>query len=84
MGYEVILATSGDDAFEILQGTPRLELIVTDVRMPDVMNGFDLIELALARHPTPPEDCHVGYTGEITPAYGARPHVRLRLGIPVS
>lgn len=63
-GYEVILATSGDDAFQILQGTPHIDLIVTDVRMPGVMNGFDLIEQALASRPDLRTIVMSGYTGE--------------------
>jgi len=63
-GYEVILATNGDDAFEILQGTPHIDLIVTDVRMPGVMNGFDLIERALASRPDLRTIVMSGYTGD--------------------
>jgi CheY-like chemotaxis protein len=63
-GYKVILATSGDDAFEILQGTRHIDLIVTDVRMPDLMNGFDLIERALASRPDLRTIVMSGYTGE--------------------
>lgn len=63
-GYEVILAVSGDDAVEILQGTPNIDLIVTDVRMPGVMNGFDLLERALASRPDLRTIVMSGYTGE--------------------
>ena len=65
-GYEVIQAASGDDAFTILQDTPRISLIVTDVRMPGAMNGFDLIERALARRPDLRTIIMSGYTGERT------------------
>ncbi len=68
-GYEVMLAANGDDAFEILQGTSRIDLIVTDVRMPGAMNGFDLIERALASRPDLRTIIMSGYTGE-TPTSG--------------
>lgn len=51
VGYEVILAASGDDAFKILQGVTCIDLIVTDVRMPGAINGFDLVQKALADRP---------------------------------
>jgi CheY-like chemotaxis protein len=69
-GYEVILAATGDDAFEILQGTPCIDLIVTDVRMPGAMNGFDLIERALASRPDLRTIIMSGYTGERTKRTG--------------
>lgn len=63
-GYQVIFAVSGDDAFRILKSTVHVDLIVTDVRMPGVMNGFDLIEQALARRPDLRTIVMSGYTGE--------------------
>ncbi len=69
-GYEVMLAANGDDAFEILQGTSRIDLIVTDVRMPGAMNGFDLIERALASRPDLRTIIMSGYTGESTQRTG--------------
>jgi CheY-like chemotaxis protein len=63
-GYDVILASSGDDAFDILKGTSRIDLIVTDVRMPGVMNGFDLIERATAGRPDLRTIVMSGYSGE--------------------
>lgn len=61
-GYEVILASSADAAFEILHNTPRIDLIVTDVRMPGLMNGFDLVERAVARRPNLRTIIMSGYT----------------------
>jgi CheY-like chemotaxis protein len=64
VGYEVILAASGDDAFKILQGVTCIDLIVTDVRMPGAINGFDLVQKALADRPHLRTIIISGYTGE--------------------
>jgi CheY-like chemotaxis protein len=64
VGYEVILAASGDDAFKILQGVTRIDLIVTDVRMRGALNGFDLVQKALADRPHLRTIITSGYTGE--------------------
>ena len=50
-GYEVLLASDGDEAFDVLQSAPRVDLIVTDVRMPGALDGFDLVERALVTYP---------------------------------
>jgi CheY-like chemotaxis protein len=70
VGYEVILAASGDDAFEILQETLRIDLIVTDVKMPGAINGFDLVQKALASRPHLRTIIISGYTGESTQRTG--------------
>ena len=64
VGYEVILAASGDDAFKMVQGVTRIDLIVTDVRMPGAINGFDLVRKALADRPHLRTIIISGYTGE--------------------
>jgi CheY-like chemotaxis protein len=63
-GYEVILAGSGDEAFEILAKVSHVDLIVTDVRMPGTINGFDLIERALACRPEMRTIVMSGYPGQ--------------------
>jgi CheY-like chemotaxis protein len=42
LGHEVIEASSGKQALEILADHPHFDLVVTDYRMPD-MNGMELI-----------------------------------------
>jgi two-component system, chemotaxis family, sensor kinase CheA len=42
-GFAVIEAVDGAEAFEILEKTPGIDMLVTDVEMPN-MNGFELAE----------------------------------------
>src|SRR5690349_16363968 len=50
-GHEVAAEASGRRALEILDGPAPVELLVTDVAMPD-SNGFNLARLARMRRPT--------------------------------
>jgi DNA-binding NtrC family response regulator len=49
-GYDVIAASGGNQALSYLDAAPRVELMLTDVRMPD-LNGFHLAHLAKMRRP---------------------------------
>jgi two-component system chemotaxis sensor kinase CheA len=42
-GYAVTAVGSGEDAISLLKKTPRFDVVITDIDMPD-MNGFDLAE----------------------------------------
>ena len=53
-GFEVITAENGDDASCILRKTGRIDFLLTDVRMPGRINGWDLAEMARGRHPKLP------------------------------
>jgi PAS domain S-box-containing protein len=46
LGYRVHEAASGNDALELLQRTPDIDLLFTDVVMPGGMGGRDLAEAA--------------------------------------
>ena len=48
-GYEVLSATSADEAAELLEDHPDVELLVTDINLPGTTNG---LKLAL-RKPAP-------------------------------
>ncbi len=47
---KVLEASDGQDAFERLQANPNVTLLLSDIRMPR-MNGFELVEAALALRP---------------------------------
>ena len=47
-GYEVIQASGGREALELLERTPDLRMMITDVRMPD-MSGIELADVATQR-----------------------------------
>lgn len=47
--FEVVMASSADEALAIM-GSRRVDLLVSDIDMPE-MNGIDLLLLARQRHP---------------------------------
>lgn len=46
LGYHIIEAADGDEAYEILQSLPQIDLLFTDVVMPGDMNGRQLADAA--------------------------------------
>jgi DNA-binding NtrC family response regulator len=50
-GYEVVSATSADEAAALLEHREDVQLIVTDINLPDAMNGLKLAGAAKARRP---------------------------------
>jgi CheY-like chemotaxis protein len=48
-GYQVIEASGGTEALDLLAEIPDLCMIITDIRMPD-MSGIELADLATQRH----------------------------------
>lgn len=42
-GYDVIEALNADEAVAVLRSLPRVDMIVTDVRMPGSMDGIGLL-----------------------------------------
>ncbi|HEX5325207.1 MAG TPA: response regulator, partial [Acetobacteraceae bacterium] len=44
-GHHILQAGGGREALELLAETPDLDLVITDVRMPDI-SGIDLAERA--------------------------------------
>jgi len=62
LGYEVLGANSGVPALEILRSTAEIDLLLTDVVLPEKMSGFELAEEALRVQP----DLHVLYMSGYT------------------
>jgi CheY-like chemotaxis protein len=51
LGYRVLVAQSGADALEILDGENDIDLLFTDVVMPGGINGRQLSDEAVRRRP---------------------------------
>lgn len=66
-GHSVFEATNGEEALQILEANPDIELIVTDVRMAK-MDGFSLAAAARKRKPDLPMIFMTGYMGSDVPA----------------
>ena len=47
-GYRVLQADGGAQALDLLERTPDLRMIITDIRMPD-MSGIELADIATQR-----------------------------------
>ena len=51
LGYQVITATSGPKAMDVLKREKDIDLVLSDVVMPGGMTGFDVADQALALRP---------------------------------
>jgi signal transduction histidine kinase/CheY-like chemotaxis protein len=49
-GYQVLIASNGPEALDILDEYPDVTILFSDVVMPQGMSGFDLADTAVARH----------------------------------
>jgi len=52
MGYDVVTAPDGVAALRILERDTAIDVLFTDLMMPNGMTGLDLARAARARHPT--------------------------------
>ncbi|SFK56177.1 response regulator [Methylocapsa palsarum] len=64
-GFEVVTAESGDEAAYILPKMARIDLLLTDIRMPGKVNGWFLADMARCRRPNLP----VIYTSGFSPQH---------------
>src|ERR1700740_3620515 len=53
-GFEVLTAESGDEASFMLPKMQRIDLLLTDIRMPGRINGWVLADMARCRRPDLP------------------------------
>jgi signal transduction histidine kinase/CheY-like chemotaxis protein len=77
LGYRPIACSSGRDALDILGREPGVELIVTDVMMPE-MTGTELVRRAAALYPRIAILFVTGYVGEAGDADGLSGYFMLR------
>ncbi|MFJ9451987.1 MULTISPECIES: PAS domain S-box protein [unclassified Herbaspirillum] len=52
MGYEALTATNGAEALEVLERMPQIDILFTDVIMPNSISGIELAQLTRQRHPS--------------------------------
>lgn len=68
LGYRTLVARNGREALEILQGGDQIDLLFTDLVMPDGMSGVALARRAQAMRPGLRVLLTTGYAGLETPA----------------
>jgi PAS domain S-box-containing protein len=62
LGYKTLEASRASEALEIIDGPDHVDLLFTDVIMPGIMNGRQLVEAALVRRPALKTLFTSGYT----------------------
>jgi CheY-like chemotaxis protein len=67
LGYRVLEAYDGPSALRILRGAARLDLLVTDVGLPNGMNGWQVAEAVRQQQPSLPVLFITGYSGTVLP-----------------
>ncbi len=65
-GYNVVAASSGDEAFEIFQRNPGFDLLLTDIVMPGTLQGTSLSRALRELNPDLPAVFMSGYASEAT------------------
>lgn len=66
-GFAVTEACTGDEAAELLAEVDGFDAVLTDVRMPGILDGIDLAVRARERHPGVPVLVVSGYAHELSP-----------------
>jgi CheY-like chemotaxis protein len=69
-GYEVIDAATGGQALKLLQAGIDVDVLLTDVRMPEA-NGWEVAKAYRKRFPDLPVLYVTGYAEQMQPAAGA-------------
>lgn len=65
-GFKVLDAGHGDDAAALIRSQAKIDLLITDIKIPGV-NGFDLAEIALEERPGIKVLLATGYSNEPLP-----------------
>jgi CheY-like chemotaxis protein len=63
-GFNVIQATTGEEAVAILDSTPFIDLLLTDIRLPGSVDGWGVAERARERFSKLPVIYVTGYSGK--------------------
>lgn len=63
LGYDVIAANNGQDAYALIQSGAKFDLLLTDIMMPGDIDGFRLATLVRDIDPNKPIVYISGYTG---------------------
>lgn len=65
-GFEVLEASSADEAVFVLSSDPDIDVVFSDIRMPGTMDGFDLAAWVETNCPSIPIILTSGYAGNDT------------------
>jgi signal transduction histidine kinase/CheY-like chemotaxis protein len=65
VGFDVLLARTGDEAYALLQSGARVDAIFTDVIMPGDINGMELAQLVSRQWPDIPLVLASGYSDQV-------------------
>ena len=61
-GYATVAATTGNQAISILDDLQTIDLLLTDIRLPGTIDGWDIAEHARSRQPALPVIYVTGYS----------------------
>jgi CheY-like chemotaxis protein len=67
LGYRVLEAADGPAALDLMEGGAQVDMLVTDVGLPNGMNGRQVAEAMRARQPGIPLLFITGYAGTELP-----------------
>jgi DNA-binding NtrC family response regulator len=82
-GYKVLEAASGDEAVEVVASGVRIDVVLSDVRMPGKRDGLGLLEFVRAHRPDLPTIlCSGTLTAETAVARGAADFVPKPFTLP--
>ena len=84
VGYEVLTARSGDEAYRLFADDPSVDLIITDIVMPGHLMGTDLARQLRSLKPELPVVFMSGYASEATVHGNGLRSTDIRLMKPVS
>ena len=81
-GFEVVEAWDGDEAARLLDGPDGFDVLVTDVRMPGMLDGVDVAVRARRRRPELPVLVVSGYAAQLMSRLGVLQPAAVFIGKP--